>query len=91
MESSGLWKFGKVKMATTNGLPHTVHGVIATKIRYLVLCYGVPLKITNDPSIKEPLKSGSGPHFLEQRGFRWILNWPWLPLVENKGAAQVDR
>jgi uncharacterized protein (TIGR03790 family) len=46
LEAAGLWKFGKVRFAATNGQPaRTEIRVVASKIRYAVLCYGVPLKI----------------------------------------------
>src|SRR6266850_325959 len=38
--------------ATNHGL-QTVFKVVSSKIRYAVLCYGVPLRIAEDPSIKE--------------------------------------
>lgn len=49
LETAGLWKFGKVSFAATNGQPaRTEIRVVASKIRYAVLCYGVPLKIAPD-------------------------------------------
>lgn len=46
LEAAGLWKFGKVTYPATNGQPaHTEKRVVESKIRYAVLCYGVPLKI----------------------------------------------
>jgi uncharacterized protein (TIGR03790 family) len=42
----GLWKFGRISIPATDGQPaHTETRVVASKIRYAVLCYGVPLKI----------------------------------------------
>ena len=46
-----LWKFGEVTVPTTNGLGEmSVTRLVQSKIRYAVLCYGVPLKI--EPSSK---------------------------------------
>jgi len=46
LEAAGLWKFGEVTTPATNGQPEqTDIRVVASKIRYAVLCYGVPLKI----------------------------------------------
>src|SRR5450432_2973404 len=55
LEADGLWKFGPLKVAATNGQPERVLShVVASQIRYAVLCYGVPLKIRADPDINEP-------------------------------------
>ena len=46
LEAAGLWKFGQVTSPGTNGQPdQTETRVVQSKIRYAVLCYGVPLKI----------------------------------------------
>jgi uncharacterized protein (TIGR03790 family) len=46
IEAAGLWTFGKVTTPATNGQPErTETRVVKSKIRYAVLCYGVPLKI----------------------------------------------
>ena len=51
LESSGLWQFNSFTNAATNGRPERVlRRVTASKIRYAVLCYGVPLKIETDPN-----------------------------------------
>jgi len=56
METDGFWKFGPFVVPATNGEPeHVFSHVISSKIRYAVLCYGVPLKIATDPEINEPL------------------------------------
>ena len=55
LEADGFWKFGPVTIPATNGQPARVgRMVIASKIRYAVLCYGVPLKIRADMDIHEP-------------------------------------
>jgi uncharacterized protein (TIGR03790 family) len=55
LEADGLWKFGPFTIPATNGQPERVLShVIDAKIRYAVLCYGVPLKIRADPDISEP-------------------------------------
>ena len=46
LEAAGLWKFGEVTTSAGNGQPaQTEVRVVQSKIRYAVLCYGVPLKI----------------------------------------------
>ena len=54
LEADGLWKFGSVTIAATNDQPkRKVTQIIKSKIRYAVLCYGVPLKIRADPDLHE--------------------------------------
>ena len=46
LAATGLWKFGNAEIPATGNQPaHTEDRVVASKIRYAVLCYGVPLKI----------------------------------------------
>lgn len=55
LEALKLWRFGAGELPGTN---HTTvkafRKVTASKIRYAVLCYGVPLKIRSDPTLQEP-------------------------------------
>ena len=54
LERTGLWKFGAAEVPAAGAIPaHTEERVTQTKIRYAVLCYGVPLKIASDPALKE--------------------------------------
>jgi uncharacterized protein (TIGR03790 family) len=54
LEKDGLWKFGRVIVYNTNKDPVRVDvRVVASKIRYAVLCYGVPLKIAPDLTLRE--------------------------------------
>src|SRR5258708_7369145 len=56
LEKDGLWKFGAVTIPATNDQPKRVgQKVIASKIRYAVLCYGVPLKIRPDSDVHEAI------------------------------------
>jgi uncharacterized protein (TIGR03790 family) len=49
-----LWRTGSRIVPATTNHPAAVHwGVVESKIRYAVLCYGVPLKIAPDPNLKE--------------------------------------
>ncbi len=51
----GFWKTGPRTLRDTNGVPvRTVTGVIESKVRYLVLCHGVPLRILSSPTLVEP-------------------------------------
>ena len=47
LEAAGLWKFGRLSIPATNGRPAEVENrVVESRIRYAVLCYGVPLKVS---------------------------------------------
>ncbi len=53
--AAGLWKFGDTVVPATNNFPPlTETHVVASKIRYAVLCYGVPLKIAPVAPLDEP-------------------------------------
>src|SRR5580692_4288214 len=46
LEGSGLWTFGDRMLPPSHGFPaRPVRCIVASKIRYAVLCYNVPLKI----------------------------------------------
>ncbi|MEY2466953.1 MAG: hypothetical protein QOD03_1474, partial [Verrucomicrobiota bacterium] len=49
-----LWRMGSGTIPATNGEPKkVVRKVVDSKIRYAVLCYGVPVRIGKDPELKE--------------------------------------
>jgi uncharacterized protein (TIGR03790 family) len=83
LESDGLWKFAATTYpATTNGQPeHTVNHVVASKIRYAVLCYGVPLKIAPDPSVHEAAVE-KRPQEFRRNEASVDSELAWLPLVK---------
>ena len=93
LEAAGLWKFGAVTTPATNGQPaQTDIRVVQSKIRYAVLCYGVPLKIAPS-SILENILDNS---FLEKfankltrdklRGNEAAVDseLAWLPVIKLK-------
>ncbi|HWV99037.1 MAG TPA: TIGR03790 family protein [Candidatus Acidoferrum sp.] len=54
LEKEKLWHIAARIVAPTNHLPGRVDWVVVSaKIRYAALCYGVPLKIESDPTLKE--------------------------------------
>jgi uncharacterized protein (TIGR03790 family) len=54
LEKKGIWRFGQVTIRGTNGAAVRVdERVVASTIRYAVLCYGVPLKIAPDMNLQE--------------------------------------
>lgn len=83
LESSGLWRSGWVAGATTNGGSQKMeYRVVASRIRYLVLCYGVPLKIASDPNLKE---SGAADIKPELRRDEAAVDseLAWLPMIKT--------
>jgi uncharacterized protein (TIGR03790 family) len=83
LQSSGLWQFGFVTNATTNSEPARVERrVIASKIRYAVLCYGVPLKIAPDPVLGQAPPKGLKPE-LDRNEAAVDSELAWLPRVET--------
>ena len=87
-KADGLWKFGSVTNAATNGEPkRVIRRVVASKIRYAVLCYGVPLKIAPDPDLLE-LASTNLPPELQRNEAAVDSELAWLPLIEMKPAAR---
>lgn len=55
LESRGLWKVVSTVGAPSNSImPGAKWRVLESRIRYLVLCYGVPLKIARDTNLFEP-------------------------------------
>jgi uncharacterized protein (TIGR03790 family) len=82
LENDGLWKFGPVKIPATNGQPeHVEQCVVASKIRYAVLCYGVPLKIAADSGLHENIKENVRPE-LRRNEAAVDSELAWLPLVQ---------
>jgi uncharacterized protein (TIGR03790 family) len=54
LEAKKIWHMGPYAIPSTNGGPATViRKVLQTKIRYAVLCYGVPVRIEEDVGLKE--------------------------------------
>jgi len=60
-----LWTVGPKQVVLTNGQPATpIRSVLNSKIRYIVLCYGVPLKVLVDPTLREPQAANVRPEFM---------------------------
>ena len=82
LETDKLWQFGAVIIPATNGRPERVeHRVISSKIRYAVLCYGVPLKIASDPNLKEPASETMRPEWHRNEA-AVDSELTWLPLMQ---------
>jgi uncharacterized protein (TIGR03790 family) len=55
LQSKKLWRTGPRTLPATTNRPSRVEPfVLESKIRYAVLCYGVPLRILRDPNLREP-------------------------------------
>jgi uncharacterized protein (TIGR03790 family) len=81
LEADGLWKFAPTTFPATNGQPaRTFDKVAASKIRYAVLCYGVPLKIAADPDLHEAVAEKKPPEFKRNEA-SVDSELVWLPLL----------
>jgi len=62
LETLKLWRVGTGKIPGTNGTPaRVVRKVVVSRIRYAVLCYGVPLKILPDANTHEAIAETTRP------------------------------
>lgn len=78
-----LFHFGSQEVRESNGqVRHVGRKVIASKIRYLVLCYGVPLKIGPDAAFKEEVPADL-PTPLRRNDAAVDSELSCLPLVEE--------
>jgi uncharacterized protein (TIGR03790 family) len=84
LESSGLWRFNSFTNAATNGQPERViRRVTESKIRYAVLCYGVPLKIEADPDWPRDGHTNAPSQF-RQNEAAVDSELAWLPEIATK-------
>ncbi len=63
LEQAGLWRLEWATNAANHEPGKVIRKVVQSKIRYAVLCYGVPLKIQPDPALKEPTEDSIRPEF----------------------------
>ena len=62
LEDRNLWHVSAALIRPTNGLPSRVEWLPRrTRIRYAVLCYGVPARIVPDPSLHEAVEEKMRP------------------------------
>ena len=84
LEATKLWRLGTAEVAGTNGKPVRVeHAVVESKIRYVVLCQGVPLKISRDANLKEAGEESLRPE-LRRNEAAVDSELACLPLVHRK-------
>lgn len=83
LEKSGLWRSAWVSGTATNSESQKMeYRVVASRIRYLVLCYGVPLKIAPDPNLKEVVPQDNKPE-LRRDEAAVDSELAWLPLIKT--------
>lgn len=80
LDKKGLWTIAPVTVPATNGTPpRTLRRVTSSKFRYLVLCYGIPIKILADTNIVEKGMEQLRPEMLRnEASVDSELTWlPW--------------
>ncbi len=83
LEARDLWKIRSQTVPETSGVPmHIVWKVTQSKIRYAVLCYGVPYRIPEDPQLKEEQAEKMRPE-LRRNGAAVDSELACLPLIEE--------
>jgi uncharacterized protein (TIGR03790 family) len=84
LEESHLWQFGEITVPGTNGQPAlTETRVVRSKIRYAVLCYGVPLKIAPAAMEEEIAAKILHPEFRHNEA-AVDSELAWLPMLKTK-------
>ena len=84
MVKEKLWITGlRPAVTATNAPPKQEPGVVESKIRYAVLCYGVPVRIAKDNSIKEQETENLRPE-LQRNEAAVDSELAFLPLLERK-------
>jgi uncharacterized protein (TIGR03790 family) len=82
LEADGLWKIGRTIVPSYPPDPkHIGKCVVASKIRYAVLCYGVPLKIAGDPDLHETVPRMNAAFKRDDASVDSEL--VWLPLFDT--------
>ena len=84
LEARGLWKFGQAEIAATASQPaHSEDRVVESKIRYAVLCYGVPLKIAASSELETLVEKLTREEFRHNEA-AVDSELAWLPLIKMK-------
>lgn len=85
LERSGLWRFAPAE-TVTNGPTRSEsrrERLVESRIRYLLLCYGVPLRIPHDPNLHDPGAETLRPEF-QKNGAAVDSELACLPLARNR-------
>lgn len=84
LEAAGLWKFGEARISGAGDVSvHTEERVVRTKIRYAVLCYGMPLRIKPDLALEADGGQLVKPQ-LQRNEAAVDSELAWLPLIKMK-------
>ena len=83
LEAAKLWRFGDVSVPAVNDQPaHKESRVVESKIRYAVLCYGVPLKIAPSSLVEEMVQKVTREEFRRNEA-AVDSELTWLPISRN--------
>ena len=83
LEADGFWKFETEFFRGKGDQPdRAVRKVVASTIRYAVLCYGVPLKIASDPALHEAAAEKMRPE-LQRNEASVDSELVWLPFLRT--------
>ena len=83
LEDQKLWHVGSEIVHGTNGAKDkVVWKVVRSKIRYAVLCYGVPFRISENSSLKEEIPEKLQPE-LRRNGAAVDSELALLPIIEQ--------
>jgi uncharacterized protein (TIGR03790 family) len=84
LEKDKLWSTGSwMAPAISNQPAHVEWRILESKIRYAVLCYGIPLRIAEDPNLKEKGLENVRPEM--RRNVAAVESeLATLPLLENR-------
>jgi uncharacterized protein (TIGR03790 family) len=79
-----LWQIGMTMVPATTNHPSRVEWKpVISKIRYAVLCYGVPLRVAHDPLLKEEGLDKLRPEMRRDEA-AVDSELAWLPLIEER-------
>ena len=82
LEAAGLWKFGLAQIAASGAVAaHTEERVVSTRIRYVVVCYGVPLKIAPSNEQESKAENAGKPEYRRNEA-AVDSELVWLPLLK---------
>src|SRR6185437_13849665 len=84
LEDKKLWHVGsEIFHGTNHAEDRVIWKVVRSKIRYAVLCYGVPVRIDSDSGVKEAAADSMVPQ-LRRNGAAVDSELALLPRIEQK-------
>ena len=85
LQNKKLFTVRSASVTATNGIPSKVFWAVKeSKIRYAVLCYGVPSRILEDDDISEPAAAAQMPEGLRRNRAAVDSELVGLPLIDLK-------